>query len=151
MKILITGILGFIGSNLAERLVRDGDEVCGLIRRVASRKMDIIAKISEDITLISGDITDNMSTRNAIKTANPDTVIHLAALSPVRDSFERPFEYQQANLVGTMNVLQAISQAGGMKDTARVKSDRVADLIELKALFIIIGAGGRWQGEGSLG
>ena len=108
MKILITGILGFIGSNLAERLVRDGDEVCGLIRRVASRKMDIIAKISEDITLISGDITDNMSTRNAIKTANPDTVIHLAALSPVRDSFERPFEYQQANLVGTMNVAHAI-------------------------------------------
>ena len=108
MKVLVTGILGFIGSHLAERLVNDGNEVYGVVRRVASRNMDVISKILKDVILISGDITDYASIRNAIKTATPDVIIHLAALSPVRDSFERPFEYQQANLMGTMNVTHAM-------------------------------------------
>jgi UDP-glucose 4-epimerase len=108
MKVLITGILGFVGSNLAEQLVSDGDEVYGIVRRVANRNLEAVGKILRDITLISGDITDYASTRNAIRSANPDVIVHLAALSPVRDSFERPFEYQQANLVGTMNVAHAM-------------------------------------------
>jgi GDP-mannose 4,6-dehydratase len=108
MKALITGILGFIGSNLAERLVRDGNEVYGLVRRVASRNFDVLGETVKDLTLVSGDITDYPSTRNALKIANPDVVFHLAALSPVRDSFERPFEYQQANFTGTMNVAHAL-------------------------------------------
>ncbi|HLN88758.1 MAG TPA: GDP-mannose 4,6-dehydratase [Candidatus Binatia bacterium] len=108
MKVLITGIMGFIGSHLAETLVDDGDEVYGFVRRVASRKMDAIAKVLKDIVLITGDLTDYLSIRNAMRTAMPDVVIHLAALSPVRESFERPFEYQQANFLGTMNVAHAL-------------------------------------------
>ena len=108
MKVLITGILGFIGSHLAEKLVDDGYEVYGVVRRVANRNLEVIRKVLKDVTLISGDITDYASIRNAMKTVNPDTVTHLAALTPVRDSFERPFEYQQANLVGTMNVAHAM-------------------------------------------
>jgi UDP-glucose 4-epimerase len=108
MKVMITGILGFIGSNMAEKLVNDGQDVYGLVRRVANRNLNVIGNILKDVTLITGDITDYASTRNAIKTANPDVVIHLAALSPVRDSFERPFEYQQANLLGTMNVAHSV-------------------------------------------
>ncbi len=108
MKVLITGILGFIGSHLAEKLVDNGYEVYGVVRRVANRNLAAIEKILKDVTLISGDITDYVSTRNAVKTIHPDIVAHLAALTPVRDSFERPFEYQQANLVGTMNVAHAL-------------------------------------------
>ena len=108
MKVLVTGVLGFIGSHLAEKLVKDGHEVYGVVRRVANRNMAVIGNLLNDITLLSGDITDYVSMRNAIRTANPDVVVHLAALSPVRDSFERPFEYQQANFVGTMNVAHAL-------------------------------------------
>ena len=108
MKALVTGILGFIGSNLAERLVSDGNEVYGLVRRVANRNLDILGETIKDVTLVSGDITDYASTRNALRISNPDVVFHLAALSPVRDSFERPFEYQQANFTGTMNVAHAL-------------------------------------------
>jgi GDP-4-dehydro-6-deoxy-D-mannose reductase len=108
MKVLITGILGFVGSHLAEKLVDSGYEVYGVVRRVANRNLEAIEKILKDVTLISGDITDYVSIRNAMKTVNPDIVTHLAALTPVRDSFERPFEYQQANLVGTMNVAHAL-------------------------------------------
>lgn len=107
-KVLTTGILGFIGSHLAEKLVDEGCEVYGVVRRVANRSLEVIKKILKDITLITGDITDYMSIRNALKTANPDIIVHLAALTPVRDSFERPFEYQQANLLGTMNVAHAM-------------------------------------------
>ena len=108
MKALITGMLGFIGSNLAKKLVNNGDDVYGLVRRVASRNLDPIGEIIKDVTLVSGDITDYASTRNALRVANPDIVFHLAALSPVRDSFERPFEYQQANFTGTMNVAHSL-------------------------------------------
>lgn len=104
----MTGILGFIGSHLAEKLVSEGYEVYGMVRRVASRNMAVIGNIIKDITLISGDINDYVSVRNGMKTANPDIVFHLAALSPVRDSFERPFEYQQTNLTGTMNVAHSL-------------------------------------------
>lgn len=108
MKVLLTGILGFIGSHMAERLIKDGHEVYGMVRRVANRNMAVIGDLLSDVTLISGDVSDYVSTRNAMRTANPDVVIHLAALSPVRDSFERPFEYQQANLIGTMNVAHSL-------------------------------------------
>ena len=108
MKVLITGMLGFIGSHLAEKLVDDGHEVYGVVRRVANRNLEVIRKVLKDVTLVTGDITDYASIRNAMKTVSPDIVAHLAALTPVRDSFERPFEYQQANLVGTMNVAHAM-------------------------------------------
>jgi len=108
VKVLITGILGFIGSHLAEKLVDSGYEVYGVARHVANRNMEVIGNIAKDITLVSGDITDYASICNATKAVTPNIIVHLAALSPVRDSFERPFEYQQANLVGTMNVAHAL-------------------------------------------
>ncbi len=107
-RALITGIMGFIGSNLAQKLVNEKIEVYGVVRRVASRNMDVIHNLLPDITLISGDVSDYVSIRNAVKTANPDVIFHLAALSPVRDSFERPFEYQQSNFIGTMNIAHSL-------------------------------------------
>ncbi len=107
-RVLITGIMGFIGSNLAQKLVNEKIEVYGVVRRVASRNMEVIHNLLPDITLISGDVSDYVSIRNAVKTANPDVIFHLAALSPVRDSFERPFEYQQSNYIGTMNIAHSL-------------------------------------------
>ena len=107
-RALITGIMGFIGSHLAQKLVNEKIEVYGVVRRVASRNMDVIRNLLPDITLISGDVSDYVSIRNAVKTANPDVIFHLAALSPVRDSFERPFEYQHANFIGTMNIAHSL-------------------------------------------
>lgn len=108
VKVLVTGILGFIGSRLAERLVDEGYETYGVVRRVANRSFEVITRILKDVTLVTGDIIDYVSIRNALKTVNPDVIVHLAALTPVRDSFERPFEYQQADFAGTMNVAHAM-------------------------------------------
>jgi GDP-mannose 4,6-dehydratase len=107
-RALITGIMGFVGSHLAQKLVDNGVDVYGIARRVANRNLKVIGDIIKDVTLVSGDVSDYVSTRNALKTVNPDVIFHLAALSPVRDSFERPFEYQQANYIGTMNVAHSL-------------------------------------------
>jgi GDP-4-dehydro-6-deoxy-D-mannose reductase len=107
-RALITGIMGFIGSHLAQKLVNEKIEVYGVVRRVASRNLDVLQNILPDITLISGEVSDYVSIRNAVKTANPDVIFHLAALSPVRDSFERPFEYQHSNYIGTMNIAHSL-------------------------------------------
>ncbi len=108
IRALITGVTGFIGSHLAQKLVDDGVEVYGVERRVANRNLAVLSNILQDVTLVSGDVSDYVSTRNAVKTVNPDVIFHLAALSPVRNSFERPFEYQQANYIGTMNVAHSL-------------------------------------------
>jgi len=107
-KVLMTGITGFIGSHLAEKLVSEGNEVYGLVRRVANRDLQAVEKILKDIVLLTGDITSFISIRSALKAAKPDFVFHLAALAPVRDSFERPFEYEETNFLGTMNVAHAM-------------------------------------------
>jgi len=106
-RVLITGVTGFIGSHLAERLV-EKNEVYGVVRRVANRHLAVIEKILADVSLVTGDLSDYVSIRNAFKTIKPDVVFHLGALTPVRDSFERPFEYQQTNFLGTMNVAHAM-------------------------------------------
>jgi len=107
-RVLITGVTGFVGSHLAEKLISEGYEVYGLVRRVANRDLQPIKKIVKDVVLLSGDITNYVSIRNALKAAKPDFVIHLAALTPVRDSFERPYEYEEVNYLGTMNVAHAM-------------------------------------------
>jgi GDP-mannose 4,6-dehydratase len=107
-RVLVTGISGFIGSHLAEKLVSKGHEVYGVVRRVANRDLEALQKILKDVILVTGDVTDYVSIRNALKTTKPDCIIHLAALTPVRGSFERPFEYQQTNFLGTINLAHAV-------------------------------------------
>lgn len=110
VSVAITGITGFIGSHLAKKLVGKGYEVYGIMRPSASRTLEPVKEIMNDIVLITADISDYMSTLNALRTADPDYICHLAALSPVRLSFERPFEYERINYLGTMNIAHALME-----------------------------------------
>jgi nucleoside-diphosphate-sugar epimerase len=74
MKVMVTGMLGFVGSHLAQKLVDEGYKVYGVVRRVANRNLDAIKGIMEDVTLVSGDITDFVSVRNAFKTVSPTSL-----------------------------------------------------------------------------
>ena len=131
-RVLITGISGFIGSHLAARLLKERSEVYGLTRRVANRNLEMLSEILPDVTLVSGDISDYVSARNAVRTVNPDVIFHLAALSPVRDSFERPFEYQQANYIGTMNVAHAMLELQD-PNTRKIIAASTAEVYGLQA------------------
>ncbi len=112
-RVLITGITGFIGAELAKKLVQRGYDVYGFIRHVVGRDLRCLEEIRSRITLITCDTTDYFSVREAIKKVSPDYVIHLAALSPVRLSFEHPFSYQKNTFLGTVNVAESLRDLYG--------------------------------------
>lgn len=106
--VVVTGVTGFIGSNLAKKLVELGYRVFGLTRHCASRTLKPIEEILDSMVLLTADISDPMSISQALKSADPDYICHLAALTPVRLSFEKPFEYERVNYLGTMNNVYAV-------------------------------------------
>lgn len=108
MNVLITGITGFIGSNLAIKLVEEGDNVYGLIRHTSKRELEILKQALDKIRLIEGDLTTYHSVCTAINATQPQFVLHLGALTPVRSSFENPFPYISTNFEGTVNTVHAI-------------------------------------------
>ena len=110
-NVLITGADGFVGSYLAEELIKDGADVYGLIQRGTG---DLYSKnltdhgIENDLKLIEGDLTDITSLANALDESEPDYVFHLAAQSFVPASFQNPLGTQMINCIGTANLLDAI-------------------------------------------
>lgn len=113
MKVLITGITGFIGSNLAHKLLEQGHEVFGFVQHVVGRDFKSIEDIKEKINLLTCDIRDYHAIRNLIKKVEPDIILHLAALSPVRLSFENPFSFQDTNYFGTINIVESLMELYG--------------------------------------
>jgi GDP-mannose 4,6-dehydratase len=113
MKVFITGLTGFIGSELAKNLVQEGHEVFGLVRHVIGRDFSSINSIRDKINLITGDVTDYFSIKHCLEKIKPDVVLHLAALSPVRLSFEHPLDYQKSVFLGTVNIAEAIKELFG--------------------------------------
>jgi len=113
MKILLTGLTGFIGSELAHRLLEEGHEVHGFVQHVVGRDLSMIEDIKDKINIVTCDIRNYFSVRHSIKKVNPDVVFHLAALSPVRLSFEMPYDFQETTYLGTVNMAEAIRDLYG--------------------------------------
>lgn len=132
-KTVITGITGFIGSHLAKKLVELGHSVYGVTRPCSQRTLERIKDISGDIVLITADITDFMAMSHALNTADPDYIIHLAALTPVRLSFERPFDYEKMNYLGTMNVAHAMMELSDYKKRKMIAAS-TAEVYGVQAL-----------------
>ena len=112
---LITGVTGFVGSHLAKELVRRGYEVFGVVRPCASRDLRSLDDIRESITLLTGDIVNYTSVVNILRSTNPSVIFHLADMTPVRYSFEHPFQYEQFNYLATMNVCHALMELPDFK------------------------------------
>ncbi|WP_288438239.1 GDP-mannose 4,6-dehydratase [uncultured Chryseobacterium sp.] len=132
MVYLITGGSGFIGSHLIERLLRNGHSVINIdnfddfysYQVKIKNTLESIGKISDFVfseketdiqhlaslshsdqySLYRQDIRDKNGLENIFKNHHIDMVIHLAALAGVRPSIERPLEYEEVNVRGTMNL-----------------------------------------------
>ena len=76
-KALITGITGQDGSYLSELLLDKGYDVYGMVRRASVERFDRIAHIQDRLNLIQGDLTDQSSLDEAVKTIQPDEVYNL--------------------------------------------------------------------------
>jgi GDP-4-dehydro-6-deoxy-D-mannose reductase len=106
MRVLITGITGLVGSHLADFLLARGNiEVVGFKRWRSPD--DSIRHLSDHIHLIEGDIEDPFSVASAIEASRPDRIFHLAAQSYPSESWGAPAATLQANVFGTLNVLEA--------------------------------------------
>jgi GDP-4-dehydro-6-deoxy-D-mannose reductase len=110
MKALITGITGFAGSHLAELLLSRGFEVYGTVRWRS--RLDNIQHIKDRLKLIEADLRDAHSTARMIKECQPDYIFHLAAQSFVHSSFHAPQDTLTTNVVGTVNLLEAVRSSG---------------------------------------
>ena len=110
-RALITGITGQDGSYLAEFLLSKGYEVFGLIRRTSLVIDDRIRHILGDVTLIDGDLLDQLSLIKAVQTARPDEVYNLAAMSFVPTSFTQPVLTGEYTALGVVKMLEAIRLA----------------------------------------
>lgn len=114
-NVVLTGVTGFIGRRLAQTLIDRGYKVHTLIRHASARDLNNIKDLLNKAVLLTADLTDYHSVRNAIRGANPDYVCHLGALTPVRYSFEHPFENEETNYKGTMNVVHALLETSDFK------------------------------------
>lgn len=111
MSVLITGITGFIGSNLTRALIQDGYDVYGLVRHVSRSDLRPLEPVLDRVRFVEGDLGEYHSVHSALASTAPEAVIHLGAITPVRYSFEDPFPYAKINYEGTMNVAHAVLEA----------------------------------------
>lgn len=107
-RALITGITGQDGSYLAEFLLEKGYEVIGMVRRSSTVNFERIAHIQEQITLVSGDLLDQISLIDILHTHRPQEVYNLAAQSFVQTSFAQPVLTGEVTGLGVTRVLDAI-------------------------------------------
>ncbi len=103
-RYLVTGGAGFIGSHIVEALVKKGC-VVRVLDNFSSGNIENLKSVAAKIELIRGDIRSLNTCDKA--TRNIDSVIHEAALRSVPKSLERPQEYNEVNIQGTLNLLKA--------------------------------------------
>src|SRR5829696_7415457 len=107
-RALITGITGQNGSYLTEFLLEQGYEVIGMIRRSSTVNFERIRHIQEKITLISGDLLDEVSMINLLRENRPTEVYNLAAQSFVQTSWGQPVYTGETTALGVTRVLDAV-------------------------------------------
>ena len=111
-SVLVTGAGGFIGSHLAEALVRAGEKTRAMVHynSAGSRGWIDRSELSGEIDVFAGDIREVDSVRHALK--GVDVVFHLAALIAIPYSYVSPASYVSTNIVGTLNILQEAIRSG---------------------------------------
>lgn len=112
-RALITGITGQDGSYLAELLLSKGYEVIGMVRRSSTVNYERIAHIQGDIQCVSGDLLDEVSMIEVLRTHRPTEVYNLAAQSFVQTSFGQPVLTGETTALGVTRLLDAIRLVDG--------------------------------------
>ena len=107
-RALITGITGQDGSYLAELLLDKGYEVFGLVRRSSSENFERIGHIQDRLTLLSGDLMDEVSLINVLRDSRPSEIYNLAAQSFVQTSWHQPVLTSETTALGVTRMLDAI-------------------------------------------
>ena len=105
LKSVITGGAGFIGSNLANHLVKIGHKVIILDNFVSGKRSNLEHLKKKDVKIINIDVSKNKNLNKYLKGA--DYIFHLAAFAQIMPSIKNPKKYFKNNVIGTLNVLEA--------------------------------------------
>jgi UDP-glucuronate 4-epimerase len=112
MKVLITGVAGFIGMHVAQILLKRGDDVVGIDNlndyydpRLKLARLEQLQPYT-NFKFVRGDISDRMTVEDLFAAEKPQRVLNLAAQAGVRYSLKNPHSYVQTNLVGFANLLE---------------------------------------------
>lgn len=119
-RALITGITGQDGLYLSELLLAKGYEVHGIVRGQNNPKRALVEELVPDVVLHTGDLTDLSSLIRALRTADPDEVYNLGAISFVAYSWENAHVTTEVTACGVLNMLEAVRLHAGT-DPGRVR------------------------------
>lgn len=125
-RVLVTGHTGFKGSWLSLWLSRLGATTVGYSDAVPTRpSLYEVAAVEETLTSIAGDVRDREHLCRAIEQHQPEIVFHLAAQPLVRRSYAEPALTYETNVLGTMNVLEAVRRTDAVRAVVVVTTDKV--------------------------
>jgi CDP-glucose 4,6-dehydratase len=120
-NILITGINGFVGSSLAEKELGNGNNIVGIIRDENNKtQQDIINRC----TIIKGDILDLNLLERVISEYEIDLIYHIAAMSIVKIANKNPINCYKRNIMGTINILEALRKINAKIKVVVASSDK---------------------------
>ncbi len=110
-RVLVTGVTGFAGSHLVDYILSRGDcEIFGILRWRSPTEN--IEHFMNHIALLECDLRDASSTRDTLETVRPDWIFHLAAQSFVPTSWSAPTESLTTNILGQVNIFEAVRRLG---------------------------------------
>ena len=121
-KILVTGGAGFIGSEVVSQLIKKNAMVT-VLDNFSSGKKQYLPKNNKKLKIIKGDITDEKIVKRAVK--DQESVIHLAALPFIPDSFYYPADFFNVNTTGSVNLLWKSIQSNSVDRFIHISTSEV--------------------------
>lgn len=118
-NVAITGATGLLGSNLANTMVEEGNEVYALIKDEQSKSL-----LSKSVTRVYGDMNSKSDIEYFIQKANPQHFIHLAAQTQAYDSLKYPYQTFHNNFIGTLNILESLREYNQARSIIIASSDK---------------------------
>lgn len=124
-KVLITGHTGFKGSWMCEVLLKAGANVYGYALKPEEESLWNILDLERKTETCYGDVRDLKTLTEFVEKVQPEIVIHMAAQPLVRLSYEEPAYTYETNVMGTVNILEAIRKTDSVKSFVNVTTDKV--------------------------
>ena len=126
--VFVTGHTGFKGSWLSLWLQQLGAQVTGYsLQPPTQPSLFQVANVGQNMISVIADIRDGIKLAQAMQAANPDIVLHLAAQPLVRRSYKDPVETYSTNVMGTVNLLEAVRKTPSVRAVVNVTTDKCYD------------------------
>lgn len=125
-RVFVTGHTGFKGTWLCKLLLNMGAIVCGYAKEPTQEQILFgLSGVPDKMESIYGDIRDLQYLQEVMQEFQPEIVFHLAAQPIVRESYKNPVDTYSVNVMGTVNVLEAVRNCTGVKSVVNVTTDKV--------------------------